>query len=358
MAATVPVAPGGDALGSEARPAQLGTAATEVIAPTPVLNAQQLSQRVAHLEADLALITRRKVELERENEVLAGTASRQQELELALERAKAGKAGLEAELTNEVVARQRLEAELVTVNASRDSLEAECRQHREDSGRRRELEVQQASIASAFNELQGVVAQLVQRLTTLDLQRAQLADEKKAAEAAAADLRTELQRWRSSHANAGARSRSTASGRAAPGGIYRSSSNSGLVGGVSTPAQRGCRGASGVRPQRCQVPRSSSSDALRSRAGSKSSLQPPEAVAPQASQTACDLQLAESVMQCAILRQHLDAEHLAAAEAQHCRDASVRDAASAERQARVLQSELKDILANWSARGAGSDDED
>lgn len=357
MAATVSVAPVGDTPGGEARPAQTATpAATETSAPTPtpVLNAQQLSKRVAHLEADLALISRRKAELEQENEVLAGTASRQQELEAALERAAASKASVEAELANEVAARQRVEAELASVRASRDSLEAECRKHREDSSRRRDLEAQQAAIASAFNDLQGVVAQLVQRLTTLDLQRAQLAEEKKAAEAAAADLRAQLQKWRSSHTGGGARAKSNTSTRVAgnPGGVYRSSSNS----GVSTP-QRGCRGASGVRPQRCQVPRSSSSEALRN-ARAVSGSQPPEAVAPQAWQTASDLQLAESVMQCAILRQHLDAEHLAAVEAEHSRDASVRDAASAERQARALQSELKDILANWSARGAGSDDED
>jgi len=127
---------------------------------------QQLSQRVAHLEADLTLLRRRKTQLERENEVLAAS-TQQPELEARLERVEA-----------------RLEMQL-EANAR---LEEENRRHVAESSRRAALEKQQAEIARSFSELQGVVSQLVRRLVELDAQRQRLEEQKNAAEAVAASL--------------------------------------------------------------------------------------------------------------------------------------------------------------------------
>lgn len=131
----------------------------------PRQRVQQLSQRVAHLEADLVLLQKRKAELEAENEALAAAACRP-EIE------------------------QRLAAAL----AENVRLEAECERHKVESMRRQELEKQQVEISASFSELQGVVAQLVHRLTELGGQRSRLEEEKNAAEAAVASLRAETRR--------------------------------------------------------------------------------------------------------------------------------------------------------------------
>lgn len=128
---------------------------------------QQLSQRVVHLEADLALLRQRKVQLEHENESLAAAAQRPD-----------------------------LEAKLSDALATTERLEAECRRHRAESARRAELEQQQIKIARTFSELQGVVSQLVRRLGELDAERVRLTEERSTQEAIAAALRVEFQNMR------------------------------------------------------------------------------------------------------------------------------------------------------------------
>jgi len=130
--------------------------------------AQQLAQRVVHLEADLELLHQRKAQLEHENEVLAAAVAEKRDLEARLQEA--------------------------LVMGAR--LEAECRKHRAEDARRVELEEQQAQVYRSFTELQGVVSQLAKRLTEVNAQRMRLSEEKGAAEAAAAALRVELQKWR------------------------------------------------------------------------------------------------------------------------------------------------------------------
>lgn len=130
--------------------------------------AKQMEQRAAHLEADVAILQKRKAELEKENEDLAAAAARQPELERQL-------------------------AEAVATTAR---LEAECQSHRVEAARKASLERQQAEIAVSFRELQAVVSQLAKRLGEMDFQLARVTVEKNSAKASYATLRAELDRLR------------------------------------------------------------------------------------------------------------------------------------------------------------------
>eukprot|EP00746_Dinoflagellata_sp_MGD_P005029 gnl/MRDRNA2_/MRDRNA2_109708_c0_seq1.p1 gnl/MRDRNA2_/MRDRNA2_109708_c0~~gnl/MRDRNA2_/MRDRNA2_109708_c0_seq1.p1 ORF type:complete len:265 (-),score=64.02 gnl/MRDRNA2_/MRDRNA2_109708_c0_seq1:259-1053(-) len=126
---------------------------------------RQLTQRVANLEADVGRVTARKQELELQNEELATrigmptqpSLDREAELERQLADAHAEIRGLQAE-------------------KKRMDLQSEAR------------DKQQADIASAFAELQHVVAQLVRRLSILDNEQSKLSEEKCAVERAAANF--------------------------------------------------------------------------------------------------------------------------------------------------------------------------
>lgn len=132
---------------------------------------RQLTQRVANLEVDLAQVSARKQELERQNEELAaqvggpqmtpGPSDREMELERDLSAARAEIAGLKEE-------------------KNRVELHTQARDR------------QQADVASSFAELQRVVAQLVQQLNVLDGERGRLSKEKHAVERAHARLRHDV----------------------------------------------------------------------------------------------------------------------------------------------------------------------
>jgi len=193
-----------------------GAAATAGDAMTVCASARahQLSQRVAHLEADLLLLQKRKAQLERENEALAVAAAQ--------------RADLEVHLSETLAAKEHLEVRLSEVLAANVCLEEECCARAEEADQREQWETQQAEIGRSFTELQGVVSLLVRRLAVINSQYQRLADEKGAAEAAAAALRLELYKWQAlraskvghnlavscSRANAGRSSSSFSSSRA------------------------------------------------------------------------------------------------------------------------------------------------
>mmetsp|Transcript_65065 Transcript_65065/g.172321 ORF Transcript_65065/g.172321 Transcript_65065/m.172321 type:complete len:345 (-) Transcript_65065:319-1353(-) len=128
-------------------------------------HAHQLTQRVVHLEADLELLQRRKIQLERENETFAAAAQRPD-----------------------------LEAKLAAALASNARLEAECERHRAADLRRFELEAQQDEIARSFSELQLVVSQLVARVGSMNMRRAPSADDAGLARTGAIALRSKMGR--------------------------------------------------------------------------------------------------------------------------------------------------------------------
>mmetsp|Transcript_107641 Transcript_107641/g.303180 ORF Transcript_107641/g.303180 Transcript_107641/m.303180 type:complete len:375 (-) Transcript_107641:287-1411(-) len=277
---------------------------TTVSAEKP--GAQQLLQRVVHLEADVALLARRKAELELENEALAAAASRQSDLEASLAKAI----------------------------ADRDRLEAGCRRHSAESARRAELEAQQQNIARAFAELQGVVAQLVQRVVVLDAQRTKLSKEKNAAESIAAALRAELQEYRAFWGLAtgpGPPNRSSGSFRHGRGG-YRLRCRAEAHPWATTPPRR----------HATAVQQRSAVDAASAR----------RSASPGAGDETVELQLAVAKVQCEALRQRLLCEEQACARACEGHAALLRKSSFAESHNNELRTELREVLASWSARGS------
>jgi len=305
---------------------------------------EQLAQRIVHLEADLALLTQRKQDLERENEVLAAAAGRQSELE----------------------------AKLADAIAARDKLEEECRAHRAESTRRADMEQQQAALAASFTELQGVVSQLVRRLGELNGQRSRLAEEKKAAEAVAMKLRVELDRWRgratgvdalaaippqpfaapvalrvaAAAARAAVGAPGTVAGleplrpRCGPRTRCRAADASQIYGSRTTPPPRGAGGD-----------RASPSGAS---AGAGGFAEPLAA----ANAAAAATELAEARLQCELLRDHLSSEELACEQARIGAEAMFSESSNAQLKTAELQSELREVLACWSARGTGEHNDD
>lgn len=313
--------------------------------------AQQLSQRVAHLEADLALLRQRKAQLEHENEVLAAAA--------------AEKPDLEARLREALIAGARLEAE--------------CRRHRAEGARREGLEAQQAEIARSFSDLQGVVTQLVRRLAEINAQHQRLADEKGAAEAAAAALRVELQKWRTLRATAAASAPAgcvghcaghcgTATGRAANALHGRSqswacTSCGGRRRGCHTCRLRcrvdlGQQRLTGTPPRRGGLAPAAGRGcaAVQQRGATVGWLQqPPLATAAGDQQRRRQLQqqaaLAEAQIECELLRQSLASEERACDQAKQGRSGLFQECSCAEARTSELQSELRDMLTSWSAHG-------
>lgn len=256
------------------------------------------------------------------------------------------RAELHAELQAE------LQAERARVDETRAELEAREAAFEEERVKLEGQKNMQAGIAKSFSELQGIVSQLVRRLSELDAQRLQLAEEKSMAENVVKTLRTELQKWRQA---AGVRvgsgsqrgeSHRADTGSCAPGRHRRCCRGCSCRGrprsgtAAQTPPKRGACAKSG------SVPRSR---------GSKVHPQAPLA---QAGITSKDLQLAESRIQCALLRKQLEAEEQAASQVRSSHDAVLRESADAESKTAQLQSELKDMLANWSVRYSASDDEE
>mmetsp|Transcript_58324 Transcript_58324/g.188881 ORF Transcript_58324/g.188881 Transcript_58324/m.188881 type:complete len:327 (+) Transcript_58324:114-1094(+) len=298
------------------------------------LCSEQLSTRVAHLEADIALLSRRKGELERENEALAAACARQGALEALLEDAH---------------------SQLDEARAKVGRLEVECRKLRAESARRGEPEMQQASIASSFAELQGVVAQLVQRLTELDAQRVRLAEEKGAAEAIAAALRAELQRHQVSLLLGTASPIAAAAAAALGAGAGRPLALSPYRTSYGTSVGRPRRGE--WRTGRCQ----SNNTRLRCRAsdptppprGASAGRTPggPHSAGGGSPGKSTAAAVADVRIQVELLRQQLLEERHACARACQVHE----DAA--ESITTELQNELRQVLATWSARGGGSDDD-
>uniref|UniRef100_A0A7R9ZUH5 Uncharacterized protein n=1 Tax=Pyrodinium bahamense TaxID=73915 RepID=A0A7R9ZUH5_9DINO len=309
--------------------------------------AQQLSQRVAHLEADLAFLQRRKAQLERENEALAAAAAQRPDLEARLREALATGA----------------------------LLEAECRRHRAEGVRREELEEQQADIARSFSELQGVVSQLVRRLSEINAQHARLSEEKGAAEAAAAALRVELQKWRSmrtsttasvpghghGHGTVGrganvAHGRSHSRAFSSCGGPCRGCPTCRLRCRVDpsrpltgTPPRRGFAALQrgGYQPQqpsyRSGIAGGHGDGCANGGVGSTNS-----SLGPSAPTTL--LELAEAKVECEQLRQRLVREEQACAEARQGRAVTLQESGCAEVKTADLQSELREFPTATSAR--------
>mmetsp|Transcript_99504 Transcript_99504/g.252806 ORF Transcript_99504/g.252806 Transcript_99504/m.252806 type:complete len:358 (+) Transcript_99504:102-1175(+) len=306
------------------------------------LCSEQLSTRVAHLEADIALLSRRKGELERENEALAAACARQGALEALLEDAH---------------------SQLGEARATVERLEGECRRLRAESARRGELEMQQASIASSFAELQGVVAQLVQRLTELDAQRFRLAEEKGAAEAIAAALRAELQRHQvsvllgtaSPIAAAAAAALGAGAGRPLALSPYRTSYGT----SVGRP-RRGewCTGRCHSNNTRLRCRASDPTPPPRGASAGRTPVGPHSAgggsLGNSTAAAVADVHLAEMRIQVELLRQQLLEEQHARARARQVHEDMIQDAAESKTE---LQNELRQVLAMLSARGGGSDDD-
>lgn len=333
---------------------------------------------MAHLEADLALLACRKAELERENESLAAIAAQngtaQASFEAQLAEAQRGREGLEAALAEARGTREALEAQLADALGSRETLEAECRRMREELARNEDLEKQQAAVASSFAELQGVVAQLVRRLTELDGKRSRLAEEKGAAEAVAATLRIELQKWRGSAGATPERSREARQARSNAGGRSNGAHRAGdLYRAESGCRQRrgGCsggRGASRRTPSESQRPWGASQTpprrgkwaapgaAARGAQGGHTDATRGTAAPQMPVPSPDDLRYSQSQMECALLRQQLLSEEQAFAAARQSREAIIDESTCAESKTAVLQGELRDMLATWSVRG-GSDTE-
>lgn len=251
-------------------------------------NAQQLSQRIAHLEADVAHLTQRKAQLEKENETLAAAARRPD---------------LEARLSEALATSARLRME-------------HC-QSLAESDRRAELERQQTEIAQSFTELQAVVSQLVKRLNDLDAQRAHLQREKSDAEAGAMQLRKEL---------------ATLSGftdtvRAGRYVVGRS--------GVAVHEQQRTIGATatavGERPQRVRVDGATQGMAQR------------ESV----KMTLAKVELVEAKIERELLRQRLIAEEAACAQARRRSGVMERESSHAEAKCAELRSELCRFVGEW-----------
>lgn len=334
--------------------------------------ALQLSQRVAHLEADLALFARRKAELERENEALAAAAARHKDLDVRVEAAEArhkdtearfeaaeamhreAEARFEAQLSEVRSSRDSLEAQLTEASGARGQLEAECEALRAKLAQKEGLERQQAAITSSFAELQGIVAQLVGRLAEFDAQRSRLAEEKGAAEAVVRTLRAELQKIQG--ASAPDRSRGatrSATGRSSvprPADPYR----------VVSLQRRSCRGSScrtrcrapadSQRAWATQTPPQRGSCVTAGNLGAPGARAEPQVAAPKPAgletPTMADLRLSESQMECTLLRQRLLSEEHA------CAEATRHSESTAEAKTAEVQSELREMLATWSGEEA------
>mmetsp|Transcript_18747 Transcript_18747/g.41091 ORF Transcript_18747/g.41091 Transcript_18747/m.41091 type:complete len:455 (+) Transcript_18747:85-1449(+) len=316
----------------------LASSSTSLEAPAQGLSsearAQQLLQRVAHLEADLTLLRQRKGQLELENEVLAAKAAQQADLEVRL---------AEAQQQN-------------------SRLEAECRRHRAESARRAELELQQAEIARSFTELQGVVSQLVQRLGELDTQRARLVEEKGAAEASAASLRAELQKWRTlkqavaaagGHAHFHSHSHGRNDSRSCSPYLARPR--------LERPMRRlRCR-ADLTPPCRSQGSRTAtptlhgSSGSLRGAAVTTAAMMRGGSVTAARTRSrdvapASAFELAQAKADNEILRHRLTSEEEARAKAVESREAVLLESTCVAARTSELQSELRQMLSTWSAR--------
>lgn len=273
----------------------------------------QLARRAAHLEADLALLRQRKIELERENEVLSATA----------------------------VDSSQLAAELAEVEASADRYEAECLRHRAGSERCAELEQKQAEIARSFSELQGVVSQLVKRLGDLDAQRLKLCEERDRAEAVVSALRGELFKAK----QLGGIGAAPAESRGKSQGAVRRTSSTGSLHGPSGRNAAASGGAAAVAPAggaspcrlRCRVEPATGPRGLSVPRGRR-------LAQPMPSQM---LELAEARIECEILRQRLITEELATAQAREGAKEMHSESTRAEARTTVLQSELRSMLATW-----------
>jgi len=267
---------------------------------------QQMSQRIAHLEADLAFLNARKAQLERENEALAAAAQRPD-----------------------------LEARLAEALATNARLEGEVQKYKAQSVRSAELEQQQAEIAQAFRNLQGVAAQLVKRLSELDAQRVRLSEEKSAAEAAAGVLRAEFQKLRQYRASSNGHTQGHNHGHChghSTGSRHNSTMHRAYSGGRRHP----CRLRSsthGPRPRLGTPPRRSTLKSVNNDA------------APMAS-----IELAEMKMERELLRQKLASSEQFCAQACQGRDAMHQESQNEKVKTSELQSELREIISTLSAR--------
>jgi len=296
------------------------THARLVVVPHEALDsesrAQQLAQRVAHLEADLQLLRHRKAELEIENEDLAAAAKRPD-----------------------------LQRRLAEAQAQVARLEEENSRHRAESARRAELEEQQAEIARSFVELQRIVSQLVKRLHALDNEKARLVEEKRMAEVAAGMLRAELEKV--------TRRRSMLSKPvpSRPGSaLFRGDSSEGPRGppcatGPSSPTRvalgykmdSSLSGRPGRRGNTCR---------LRCRGDTQTpGRQTPGRAPVPGGYNKKDLETAKAQVE--LLKEQLRSEQEAGARAREAQEASLHESMSAAARTSQIQSELHDFLSSW-----------
>lgn len=308
-----------------------------------------LSRRVAHLEADLSLLQHRKAQLERENEVLAGAAAQRNDLEVQLSETLAANTHLEVQLSEALAANARLKAE--------------CCKRAEEAARQEQWETQQAEIARSFAELQGVVSLLVRRLAVINSQHQRLADEKGAAEAAAAALRVELYQWQAVRASrVGSWTVSTApvSGTGHNLAVSRSSANAGRscnVGSSSSSSFSSSRARLRCPDREQQLTRTP--PRRRCAPSQRSSRQLPYSSVYSGCTQPCSAMMAEfaqAKIECELLQHRLMSEEQVCAQLQPPSDLGLEEAKNEEQAARAesvaaevqtsaIASQIQDIIA-------------
>lgn len=290
-----------------------------------------LSQRIAHLEADLCHLQHRKAELEQENQDLAAAGA----------------------------ARSELEEQLSTARAATARLEAECQQLRAAGHRRAEQDQHEAEMSRSLLQMQGVLSQLLKRLGELEAQRAKLAEQKAAAEATVRRLRQELE-GRASHASSCFAWPPVAWPPASP---ALPPPTPAVCARRPEPADKGLRrppGALARPPPKGQRPRSaslghvgcSSPNLPKTRCSGFAPVvrQEPsqgftEPVVQPGTVPAGDFRALKA--ECDLLQQRLLYEEQSAREAAREREIYQRAAAAAEAKAQKLQVQLRQLLSSW-----------